>query len=218
MMPGELGGTPPDPLAAPLRARNTPENGCSESLDPRLARTPPRDRVVRNLSRSFPSRKRWGTRSRYAPAYTLGLTGSGVFSRTSGVEFRTGESARQGFVVGWSQGDMPPGDETPTDRYFPAKHPRADMEAKDPIARGLAAAAIALAIGLYMLNYFHEVSKVERERTACLRMERDVRTELRAWEILAVQLGREEMVEQAARLERVLRRDCDNRYPDPELL
>ena len=112
---------------------------------------------------------------------------------------------------------MTPGaDEPPTDRYFPAKRPA--PEAKDPIARGLAAAAIALAIGLYVLNYFHEVSKVESARAACVREERDLRTEIRAWDTLAVTTGLDDVADQANRIERILRRDCDQRYPDPELL
>lgn len=108
-------------------------------------------------------------------------------------------------------------DDLPTDRYFPAKHPR-HSEPGDVLARSLAAAAILIAIVMYILSYRQEVKNIERERAACVREERDLQIERVAWETLATTTGLEDVSAQVDRIERIIRRSCDERFPDPGLL
>ena len=108
-------------------------------------------------------------------------------------------------------------DDLPTDRYFPAKHPR-HTEARDVAARALAIVAILLAVGLHVADYIHRLNEVEDNRAVCVREERDLRVELRAWQSVYLALGLEDADAQINRVEAILRRDCDERYPDPGIL
>jgi hypothetical protein len=109
-------------------------------------------------------------------------------------------------------------DDLPTDRYFPAKHPKRSDHSGDVLARSLAVAAILLAVVLYILSYRQEVKSVERDRAACVREERDLQIERTAWETLETTTGLEDVSAQVARIERIIRRSCDERFPDPGLL
>jgi hypothetical protein len=107
-------------------------------------------------------------------------------------------------------------DDLPTDRYFPASVP--PREAQDVVARTLSIVAILIVVGLHVVDYFQEVDAVERDRAACIRQERDLQVELAAWRDLASTTGLDDVSAQAERVERIIKRDCDARYPDPGII
>lgn len=102
-----------------------------------------------------------------------------------------------------------------TETYFPSQPPpRVGRE--DIPARVAAGAAILLLFGAYLLSYKAQIDEVNRDRTNCVRMQRDARVQLMAWE--EVSAYGIDVSFQIRRLESILRRDCNKVYPDPALL
>ena len=105
--------------------------------------------------------------------------------------------------------------DTPTDRYFPATLEKKPDREHDIVSRVLALAAILL-VGLsYMWSYKQQVDDVDRARSQCIREQRDLRIELQAWE--EVSAYGPSVEPQIDRLGSIIRRNCNQRHPDPGL-
>lgn len=111
---------------------------------------------------------------------------------------------------------MPDYDETPTERYFPIT--KSQPEPIDGIARGLSLLAIAMVLILGVSHHVQQVNETNRDRKDCVRLHRDAVIELGAWRALQEQVGTEPFVLQRTRMQSILRRDCNKRYPDPKIL
>lgn len=77
---------------------------------------------------------------------------------------------------------------------------------------------ILLSAGLYAVGYIQKVDSVNYNRQACVREQRDLRIAFDAWNTLTVTTGSNDVRAQAKQVKRILRRDCNKRYPDPALL
>jgi hypothetical protein len=62
------------------------------------------------------------------------------------------------------------------------------------------------------------VHSVNNDRQACVREQKDLRVAFDAWNTLTVTTGSSDVRAQAKQVRRILRRDCNKRYPDPALL
>jgi len=105
--------------------------------------------------------------------------------------------------------------DTPTERYFPATLEKKSDRDYDIVARVSAFAAILLIALSYAWSYKKQVDDVDRARSQCVREQRDLEIELQAWE--EVSAYGPSVEPQINRLARILRRDCNKRYPDPGL-
>ena len=105
--------------------------------------------------------------------------------------------------------------DTPTEQFFPASGPH---EVGDVIARVLAVVAIFLVVGLHISDHLAKVDDVDRDRAACVRVERDLKIERDAWFALAQATGLDSVNAQVRRIESIIRRDCEKRYPEPSII
>lgn len=104
---------------------------------------------------------------------------------------------------------------TPTEMYFPERNP---PDPGDIIARVLAGIAIVLAVGFHVAEYSARSDEVNRDRKACLRDQRDLRVEAKAWQTISTATGLEDPGAVADRLERSLKRSCEDQYPEAKVL
>lgn len=109
-------------------------------------------------------------------------------------------------------------DEPPTDRWFPINRPEHSGDSNgDTIARVIATVAVLLVAAFYLAHAHQEVDRVNRDRAACVRQRADLKIELDAWRSVYEALALKSVDSQIKRVESVIRRDCDKRYPEPSI-